>query len=106
MGASVAPSGTERRRSQRVRIAETAWHPVALLRPGREVEVLDVSQGGARVRCRFRLFPGRHTEVQLIGATSRRTLPGRVDRCWVCGLDPLIYEGVIVFHEPLDIVRA
>ena len=76
--------------------------PIARLRPGREVEVMDLSNGGARVRTRFRLLPGHHTELQLIGAASRRTLAGRVDRCRVCQVSPLLYEAVIVFHESQD----
>jgi len=76
--------------------------PIARLRPGREVEVMDLSSGGARVHSLFRLLPGHDTELQLIGAASRRTLAGRVDRCRVCQVSPLVYEAVIVFHESHD----
>lgn len=80
---------------------QTPWNPLALLRPGQEVRLLNVSCGGAIVESGSRLHPGIRTELQLAGH-RRRTIRGRIDRCRVTGLDPLRYEGAIVFDQILE----
>ena len=80
----------------------TPWAELALLRPGQDVRVINVSRGGALLESGTRMKPGARTELQLFGAT-RRSLRGRIDRCRVSGLDPLRYQGVVVFDERLDI---
>ena len=91
----------ERRGTGRVEPDGTPWPALALLRPGQEVVLINVSRGGALVQSHARMMPGSRTELQLFGA-CRRQLRGRIARCWVTQLDPLRYQGAIVFDEPLD----
>jgi hypothetical protein len=78
----------------------TPWQPVALLRPGQEVRLINVSCGGALIESRRRMRPGARTELQLSGP-PRCVVSGRIDRCRVTHLDPVRYEGVIVFDQAL-----
>lgn len=75
-----------------------------MLRPGQEVRLLNVSRGGALVESTTRLLPGVRAELQLSGA-QRETVRGRVDRCRVVDINPVRYEGAIVFDRTLEWVR-
>jgi hypothetical protein len=92
----------DRRRAPRVPVAGTSWRELALLRPGQDVRVINLSSGGALLESSSRMKPGARTELQLSGV-PRRGLSGRIDRCHVSGLEPLRYQGAIVFDERLDI---
>lgn len=63
--------------------------------------LVNVSRGGVLVESGLRLNPGTRTELQLSGE-ARRNIRGRIERCRVTALDPLTYEGAIVFEEVLD----
>lgn len=89
----------ERRRLARVPADSTSWRPLALLRPGQEVILIDLSAGGALLESHARMLPGARAELQLFGA-RRSVLHGRIDRCHVSHLEPLRYRGAIVFDEP------
>ena len=91
----------ERRAASRVIPEHTPWQRLALLRPGRDVVLINISAGGALVESAVRLPPGTRTELQLFGA-PRRAIRGRIERCRVSCLEPLCYEGAIVFDEALD----
>lgn len=91
----------DRRRAPRVRPAYTPWGDLALLRPGQDVTVLDISCGGALVESAARLRPGARAELQLLGV-PRCMVRGHVNRCHVASLDPLRYRGAIVFDEQLE----
>lgn len=91
----------ERRATIRLRPADTSWRPDALLRPGQEVLVIDLSCGGALLESPSRMSPGARAELQLIG-DARRLVRGRIDRCHVVRLDPLCYRGAMVFEHPLE----
>ncbi len=67
--------------------------------------MVNVSEGGALVESPTRLTPGARAELQLFGGT-RWHVRGRVERCRVAGLEPLRYEGAIVFDEPLTFARG
>ncbi len=86
----------------RVTPDRTPWQRLALLRPGQEVVLVNVGPGGALVESLTRMSPGVRTELQLFGA-SRRSVRGRVERCRVSGIEPLRYEGAIVFDSALDL---
>lgn len=103
--ASVATT-VERRGDRRLAPAATSWKPAAVLRPGQAVVVLNISRCGALVESGARLRPGARTELQLANATARRTIPGRLERCHVAGLDPLRYRGAVVFDQPEDLGEA
>jgi hypothetical protein len=91
----------DRRLASRVAPQQTPWQPVAILRPGQEVHVINLGPGGALIESANRMNPGTRTELQLSGA-GRRSIPGRIERCAVTGLDPLRYQGAIVFERQLE----
>lgn len=65
------------------------------------MRLLNVSRGGALVESDTRMMPGARTELQLSGVL-RQTVRGRIARCRIAGLDPVRYEGAIVFEAALD----
>jgi hypothetical protein len=91
----------DRRHASRVPPEATPWHRQALMRPGHEVHLVNLSPGGALVESASRLRPGLRTELHLCG-TRRRTIVGRIDRCRVTALDPIRYQGAIVFEQLLQ----
>jgi hypothetical protein len=91
----------ERRATARVAPADTTWRREALLRPGQEVLVIDLSSGGALLESAARMSPGARAELQLIGA-GRRLVRGRIGRCQIVRLEPLCYRGAMVFEQPLE----
>ena len=76
------------------------WHHEAILRPGHDVEVVNVSAGGALLRSTSRLKPGMPSELHLQGQT-RRSVRGRIARARVISLAPLRYEAALIFDTPL-----
>jgi len=94
----------DRRRAARVPPEYTPWRTLALLRPGRPVLLLNMSTGGALFESSHRMSPGMRTELQLSGQ-ARQSVCGRISRCRVTALDPLKYEGAIVFDEPVTLQR-
>jgi hypothetical protein len=93
---------SERRAADRLPPHHTPWRELALLRPGQEVVVINLSCGGALVESDGRMSPGARAELQLFG-DARRLVRGRVTRCHVMRLDPIRYQGAIVFDERLEI---
>jgi len=91
----------DRRHMRRIRPQDTCWRSVAVLRPGIEVEILDLSAGGVRITSPKRMKPGARAEIQLLGP-MRRTLFARIGRCRVMAIAPMRYEGALVFEEWLD----
>lgn len=79
----------------------TPWPAEALLRPGQDVRVINVSGGGALIESPNRMAPGMRTELQLAGS-PRRVVRGRIARCRVTHLDPIRYEGAMVFDQTLE----
>jgi hypothetical protein len=72
-----------------------------VLRPGRQVQLINVSAGGVLITSFCRLRPGARAELQLTG-TYPLVVAGRIDRCRVVSLEPLNYEGAIVFERVLE----
>lgn len=96
---------SQRRDGGRVRPEETPWPALALLRPGQQVVLINVGVGGVLVQSHMRMNPGTRTELQLFG-TPRQRVRGHIGRCRVAQLDPLRFEGAIVFDERLEWCRA
>ena len=63
--------------------------------------MINVSCGGALIESGNRMHPGTRTELQLSGL-PRLVIRGRIDRCRVTQLDPVRYEGAIVFDQRLE----
>ena len=93
----------DRRRDVRVPPERTEWQRLALLRPGQEVSLINVSGGGALLESGARMKPGGRAELQLFGDV-RWQVRGHIDRCRVVRVAPLCYQAAIVFEERLDIV--
>jgi len=104
--AAVGTAPLERRRTIRLSPAVTPWRAEAVLRPGRPVVVLNLSNRGALVESDARLRPGTRTELQLAGVASRRSVRARVERCHIATLEPLCYRGAILFEEDLELERV
>lgn len=90
------------RRDERGQAAGQPAERIALLRPGQEVVVIDLSASGAVIQSATRMKPGARTELQLFGA-NRRIIRGSIDRCVVSALEPIRYEGAIVFDEQIEV---
>ena len=91
----------ERRQALRRAPEDTPWSADALLRPGQEVRLVNVSSGGALIESLARIKPGARAELQLSG-TTRRLVRGRIDRCRVVAIGPVRYEAAIVFEQALE----
>jgi len=76
----------------------------ARIRPGYDVEVVDMSGGGVLVESRHRLMPGATVELYLRCEKQPATVVrGRVVRCYVVrlGEDTVRYQGAIAFERYL-----
>ena len=91
--------GADRRSSPRLSPQQTSYSPSAILRPGQDVTLVNLSTGGALVRSSGRMTPGVRAELQLVGP-SRAIVSGRIDRCSVINVNPLKFEAAIVFDAP------
>jgi hypothetical protein len=78
------------------------------LRAGRELAVVDVSDGGALVEGPARLLPGTHVDAHLVTSDGRTLVRSRVVRAYVHHLDAQIvrYRGGIAFERPIDTSAA
>ena len=104
MAALIHPS-RDRRRERRHSSEHTGWKSEAVLRPGLLVRILNISSRGVLVQSPGRLRPGRMVELQLAPLEGDRgpVVAGRVGRCRVVRLNPLLFHGVVVFDRPLDV---
>lgn len=93
-------AGGDRRSAPRLLPEHTPYSPPAVLRPGRDVTIVNISSNGALVRSASRISPGADAELQLTGR-SRFIVCGRILRAVVISIDPLSYEAAIVFDAPL-----
>jgi hypothetical protein len=95
---------TDRRVAHRRHSVEQHGVLGARVRPGHEVELIDISAGGALVECGRRLLPGTFVELHLTAADDRcACVRGRVLRCAVVQVKAtgMSYRGAIVFDRDL-----
>ncbi len=95
----------DRRRSLRRTDARWPWRG-ARLRPGRDVVLLDIGDGGALVEASSRMLPGTAVVLQLLMPEGAQCIRGRVLRCEVSALDPhrgVRYRGALRFDESPDL---
>ncbi|MFN7977930.1 MAG: hypothetical protein U0P30_07320 [Vicinamibacterales bacterium] len=82
------------------RVAPTAFGVArqAVMRPGVDVALVEISHGGALVESSAPIRPGARTDLAL-DATSgaRRVLAVEVLRCWVHALTPLLFRSALRF---------
>ena len=91
----------ERRRSTRRSTGQWPWVG-ARLRPGRDVVLVDIGDGGALVEASSRMLPGAPVVLQLLMPEGAMCIRGRVMRCEVTALEPLggvRYRGALRFDE-------
>lgn len=96
----------ERRRSRRRTAEPWPWRG-ARLRPGRDIVLLDIGNGGALVEASSRMLPGTPVVLQLLMPEGARCIHGRVLRCEVAAIDPchgVRYRGAVRFDEPQTLV--
>ena len=74
------------------------------LRAGRELEVVDISDGGVLVDGQARLHPGAHVEVHVVTRDGRVLVRSRVVRAVVSHLeaDLVRYQGALAFERTID----
>jgi hypothetical protein len=93
----------ERRRAPRVAADHFGLAGVAVVRPGVDVLVVDMSCGGVLVESSSAIRPGARTELAFDGLTGGRRLIGvRALRSWVCRLEPLRYRAALRFDREWD----
>jgi hypothetical protein len=92
----------DRRRTPRRHTIDEHGILSARIRPGRDVELVDVSAGGALIETVHRLLPGTAIDLHLTGSERRTAVRGRVLRCAVTRLRPGIwYRGAVAFDRHL-----
>lgn len=101
--ASVAVDLSERRGECRRAGSGPRWQTGAIIRPGQPVTVINICNRAALLESPARLRPGAQTEMQLSGPGTRTSIRGRLDRCYVAALDPLRYQGVLMFEQAVEI---
>lgn len=74
------------------------------LRTGRELDVINVSNGGALVEGTARLLPGTHVEVHVVTRDGRMLVRSRVVRAYVSHVtgDLVRYRGALAFERQVD----
>ena len=94
----------DRRRALRRRSVAEHGIVSARVRPGHEVELIDVSAGGALVECARRLLPGTVIDLRLVAGEECTSVRGLVLRCAVVRLKPtsICYRGAIAFDRDLQ----
>ena len=101
--AAVAAALAERRQIRRVRAEEAGWQEEAVLRPGLFVRIVNISAAGVLLESPARLRPGRRAELQLTSSAGdvRPLCVGRITRCAVTGISPMVFRGAVQFELPL-----
>ena len=91
---------TERRAGTRVLPQQMSWPGVARLRPGQDVLIVNLSAGGTLVESSNLLKPGARAELHF-RRPAHSVVRGRIARCRVIGIEPMMYEAAITFDESL-----
>ena len=93
----------ERRRHPRVTPFDWRGGLRGRIRPGHDVLVIDLSEGGALVETSRRLTPGATAEIQLDAPDGRHTTRSVVVRSYVCLLlaDQLLFRSALTFERPV-----
>jgi hypothetical protein len=93
----------EKRRAGRVGAEDAGWLAEAVLRPGLLVHIVNISASGVLLESPARLRPGRRAELQLTArdGDARPLCVGRITRCAVVGVSPMVFRGAVAFERPL-----
>lgn len=96
----------ERRMAPRRNPPPDSWLATARVRPGHEVQVVNVSSRGVLVNARVRLLPGARVVVQFTGPGVALRAAAHVVRCHVAAIEGeqgLRYQSALAFDQPLDV---
>ena len=98
-------TAADRRTSPRRRRSECAWMTTARVRPGREMLLLDLSNGGALVEGAVRLLPGARVELNLGIPGVQQPIRAQVLRCQVSRLqaEEVRYRAAVAFEWHVDL---
>jgi hypothetical protein len=102
MEAGMTAGMSDRRHGRRFGRPEEHGIVSARIRPGYDVEVVDVSTGGVLVESSHRLMPGATVELQLQSESrGAQIVRGQVLRCCVAhlGASGVSYQGAIAFEH-------
>ena len=82
---------------------EAGWQAEAVLRPGLLVRIVNISATGVLLESPARLRPGRRAELQLTAGDgeTRPLCAGRITRCAVVGISPMVFRGAVALEQPL-----
>ena len=105
--ATTLDEAADRRKGARRRSIEQHGIVSARVKPGHDVELIDISSGGALVEGARRLLPGTAVELFLVAGDLCASIRGRVLRCAIVGLKPtaVSYRGAIGFDSDLPWFR-
>ena len=102
----MSPHG-ERRRHPRVTPFDCQGGIRGRIRPGHDVLVIDLSEGGALVETSKRLTPGATAEIQVDAPDGRHTTRGVVVRSYVCALlaELVLFRAALALERPVPWLR-
>lgn len=104
-GNAPAPRPSEDRRgSPRLSPEMTGLSDTARLRLGTDVRVVDIGPRGVLIESPIRLHIGLPVEIvfTVTETQERLQMAGRVRRCHVASLSPLMYRGALEFDRELS----
>jgi hypothetical protein len=100
---AVGGSMERRLKPRRLTLADEPIRTIRL-RAGRDVQALDVSDGGVLVEGASRLLPGTHVDVHVIARDGRVLVRSRVVRAKVTAISPseVLYRCALAFDHIVD----
>ena len=95
----------ERRASPRCACSPLDAWAAARIRPGHDVQVLDLSSLGALIQSTARLVPNARVELRFGANGPARQIRGRVVRSYVSAVDADVvsYRSAVVFDQMLEL---
>ena len=95
----------ERRASPRCVCSRRNTWAAARIRPGYDVEVLDLSSLGALIQSTARLVPNSRVELRFGANGSAHQIRGRIVRSYVSAVaaDVVFYRSAIAFDQMLEL---
>jgi hypothetical protein len=103
--ADVAASGRERRIYTRLSGDELQGLRLLRLKGGPELQIVDLSRGGALLESRVQMRPGAAVTFELKASGNLIEIPSEVLRCQLARFDrgTTLYRGACMFTEPVAI---
>jgi hypothetical protein len=95
----------ERRASPRCICSRRDTWAAARIRPGHDVQVLDLSSLGALIQSTARLVPNSRVELRFGANRSAHQIRGRIVRSYVSAVAPdvVFYRSAVAFDQMLEL---